>query len=122
MTCEPTDKGHPFGKTLDFGNPEAAARGRRVGVESGPFPGPSVPRESAVGRSVNTFSHPPQPSNKVASVNQQATAAGRCQRARKHLRESPALQIEVGASVAHGGVESSVTEPLADGGEVDAGF
>jgi len=40
----------------------------------------------------------------------------------KDLRERLPLEVEVGPSVRHRGVERGVAEPLADGGEVDTGL
>jgi hypothetical protein len=71
---------------------------------------------------MHACSNPPQPSNKIASDNQQPTARRRGYSIGKHLRESPTLQIKIGASVTHGGVEAGVAEPLTDGDKIDTGF
>src|SRR5271166_1071435 len=50
----------------------------------------------------------------------EGAALWRCQHLRKNLRQGLPLQIEVGTRISSRRVEACVTEPLAEGGKVDA--
>src|SRR5690606_33225245 len=70
----------------------------------------------------STYLQPPQPAREVDTGEQESPTGwwGDC--IREGLRQRSPLEVEIGPCVAHGGVKSSVPEPLADGGEVHPGL
>jgi hypothetical protein len=62
------------------------------------------------------------PTHEVGAVEQEPPTGRRRNGIREGLRKGPALQINICAGVSHGRVEASVTEPLTDCGEINAGL
>ena len=67
-----------------------------------------------------TASQPVRPADDAVAMEGKGTALRRCQHIRKNLRQRLPLQIDIGTRTSHRRVEACVTEPLADGGKVDA--
>ena len=82
----------------------------------------SSPDGARAGRTPHIVSHPAQPADEIPAIEQEVSAARRGQRVRKYLGERLPLQVEIGSRIAHSGVQARMAEPLADGGEVDAGL
>ena len=63
---------------------------------------------------------PVKPADDTVAMEGKGAALWRFQRLRENLRQRLSLQIDVGTRISHRRVEACVTEPLADGGKVDA--
>ena len=61
-----------------------------------------------------------KPANNAVAVEGKGAALWRRQHLWKDLRQRLPLQIDVGTRISHCRVEACVTEPLADGGKIDA--
>src|SRR3954449_2800047 len=69
---------------------------------------------------ITLASQPMKPARDAIAVEGEGATVRRCQHLWKNLRQRLSLQIDIGTRISHRRVEACVTEPLADGREVDA--